>query len=648
MIRGADAVVAGGAGGSPTALGLGLAPGGGVEPTPITCMGANSGLRDFSSSGKSGVGVRDTYDHSCLGATGGTAAGVWRSSKLDCGSAKVLLDREVATETVHMSVRSKVFGASAAQSSEDDPKKLQSFIQVQSILKQLKSHKVRSAFVGGKILKADDPEVVLLSLDIIDELLTPRWVVTVEEREEQAKVAAKHFSLLYEESSQLFKLPHPYILLEDYPYLMWMKAIKKIQRSSYWLQYVHLEEDSKSTERIPKEEVKPAFFASDSDTSGDDGPALTRMRTKSSHKVVFGDRSTAPLGQSSPIRQKLKPSRKEAHHHANHSLETLEISNSSEDEADGHSSDTSFSSQRHRRGYYHKDVVTPQVFDGSGKQTLGNFLNGYERYFRSKYDGTQRECSQELARFLEGDVKKAFNALDGSQRKYRDLKPALLQWFRAQSVGRSHRYQAEFRQLTMKTGETYKLYCMRLEEVANRAFPGDKKECAKQLKKKIMRTTPSSFVRCLEKKEDLKVMLNLGKSITWGEIIQIAERQDRKHFKMQLLEDSEDELPARLDKMKCQVTGVDEELEPVSTKIFQNSQRGRVTSGGPRTCAHCGRLGHMEQNCWRKKGACIICGSAEHGIKNCPKYVPDYQVRCCFECSGPHWRRDCPKRNLNE
>ncbi|XP_071940794.1 uncharacterized protein [Coffea arabica] len=48
------------------------------------------------------------------------------------------------------------------------------------------------------------------------------------------------------------------------------------------------------------------------------------------------------------------------------------------------------------------------------------------------------------------------------------------------------------------------------------------------------------------------------------------------------------------------------------------SQGGRVTT--PQiTCGYCRRTGHTEDECWRKEGKCLKCGSSEHQIAGCPK-----------------------------
>ena len=37
------------------------------------------------------------------------------------------------------------------------------------------------------------------------------------------------------------------------------------------------------------------------------------------------------------------------------------------------------------------------------------------------------------------------------------------------------------------------------------------------------------------------------------------------------------------------------------------------------TCGYCGKANHTANECWRKDGKCLKCGSAEHQIANCPK-----------------------------
>lgn len=532
-------------------------------------------------------------------------------------------------------------------------------VKIQSLLQRLKNQEVRGHFVAGRILKSDDPETVLVSLDVMGELLFPAWSSSTTTREIESKAAVEHFQLLVNRSLSVFKLPHKTKTLDEHPYATWMRAITKIMTSKYWFSIPAPADHEVKPKLVYR---KPLYISSDD--SDEDARAreqsphhrhksVTYKRKKMSRRVAFeGESSSSGLQSEAYSPRKYFQSRRPK---TGHGLRTIEITDSSDDDTEEHSSDTSFSSLRKQKRYFPKDTVMPEKFDINGKQSLKKFFEAFERYFRSKYDGTQRECSQELARFIDGEVKEAYDALGGSQRKYRDLKPALLQWYKAQSVGRSHKYKAEFKQLTMREGETFKLYCMRLQGVAHRAYPNEEKECAKQLKKKIVKTTPSWFSRCLEKKEEMKVMLKVGKSITWGEIIEIAEQQDKRLKKKELTNDSDDDLHTRFDKLRCHVSetasaGAVAASGGPGTKMFRNSQMPRGRPSSPTTCEHCERRGHNMDDCWRKKGACTICGSLEHPIKECPKYSPDFRRsrrQSCFNCQGPHLARDCPERPLN-
>lgn len=109
-------------------------------------------------------------------------------------------------------------------------------VKVQSTLNQLQDQEVRAALVGGKIVKTDGPAMILVCLDVIRELLNPEWSPSEAILESAAAVSAFHWEFLYKEGDHVFKLPHPTILLEEYSYATWMKAIQKFQNSKYWLQ----------------------------------------------------------------------------------------------------------------------------------------------------------------------------------------------------------------------------------------------------------------------------------------------------------------------------------------------------------------------------------------------------------------------------
>ena len=81
--------------------------------------------------------------------------------------------------------------------------------------------------------------------------------------------------------------------------------------------------------------------------------------------------------------------------------------------------------------YFQREMVTSPKFDATGSQSLSKYLRSFERYFKAKYDGTQRECAQQLAGFLGGECKEAYDALGGSTKKYGKLKSGMLQWYKS-------------------------------------------------------------------------------------------------------------------------------------------------------------------------------------------------------------------------
>nr|XP_027124020.1 uncharacterized protein LOC113740684 [Coffea arabica] len=56
---------------------------------------------------------------------------------------------------------------------------------------------------------------------------------------------------------------------------------------------------------------------------------------------------------------------------------------------------------------------------------------------------------------------------------------------------------------------------------------------------------------------------------------------------------------------------------PVGRGQGESFQRGSGSaSRGP--CGYCGKPNHSEDNCWKKGGKCLHCGSADHQLATCP------------------------------
>lgn len=538
---------------------------------------------------------------------------------------------------------------------------LKLLFQVQSLLLKLKTVSARAAFVSGKVLGTEDPEMTLLSLDGIYELLFPKWSSVASERELLFTEATHNFECLCDRNVSIFKITSTVVELKQYSYATWMEAFEKLMNSKYWTR-ADMEDTAAATMigGIKREEVKHAASTGE-DFEEDRSERLERGRKRSKKirklripyesEEYSSDEDHYCRNKKKEKNYKIGKKRTKFFHKP---IETIEISDSSSEYSGDNSTDSDCITVHRRessRRYFPKDVVTPDPFDITDNESLKQYLDGFERYFNAKYDGTQRDRTRELARFITGDVKDAYEALGGSKCKYDEMKPALLQWYRTQRVGRTHQNRAELKRASMRTGDTLKLYCMKLQEIAKRAYPNDERECLKQLKRQLVSTVPAWFVRSIEKKEEMKSMLKLGKKITWREIMELAEKYDRKQKKATLCDGSDEELTRKFKDLRCGVRAAaivpverSSEGDGRQTKIYRNSQYSQRAE--PTMCNYCGRQGHLELNCWRKVGACTICGSAEHGYKECPRYSPIIGrfVPRCSMCSGAHLGQDCPRR----
>ena len=325
-----------------------------------------------------------------------------------------------------------------------------------------------------------------------------------------------------------------------------------------------------------------------------------------------------------------------------------------------------------------KEVVAPGKFNGVGGCSLRRFLQDFERYFSTKYRGTERQCALLLGDFLEGPVRRAYLALGGSNIKYHKLKPKLLNWYKTEKSSQRRSKEEEFEKACLEDEESLSIYALRLERLASNAFPTSQREQMRVLCKKYWETVPREFAKVLANSEHSLALME-GKHLKWHDMKKLAEVEDRHRRRMQI--ERRDGLGPKKEVWFGQPEQSffkPREFRPVSASASQlpkpRSFEGSAPVGrkpptdnthkpskteAPRSrsastnrlaiCNWCSRRGHQVDTCRLKLGLCVLCGSDKHRKEGCPRFDSGWNnfQPVCLVCKGDHFGRDCQNHPLN-
>lgn len=566
---------------------------------------------------------------------------------------------------------------------------LQATLLVQGLLHKLCNNKVRQDFIDGRLGVFIDEVKILQSLDIISSVLLPspsKSQVKVAQEDDDVVFLGK---LLSRDSSQVIvegrTLPY------RQTYAEWRDFIYRLVSHDYWAREGYqLSTHSVNVSNLGKDQLDLGMKSEVDDLVR---KGLTNKVAASGGKVV-GDLPGCSSTDDCSGKPYKPPSKSDSRRRESRVSRKKRISRStSESTSSSGESDSSVPNDRFGRGRRShrrvvgataeafqslraKEVVSPCVYSPESGVSFRRFLRDYERYFDAKFNGTSRDKSRHLCNFLAGSLRRAYDAVGGQYLKYRVLKAELLDVYNAERVSTEELKYEEFQRAKPHAGESLLVYCLRLEQIASRAFPGAAREQDRQLIRHFKQTVSRSFLSKLEGLQSTLALIGERK-ISWAQIKQLAESSDRcareSGSRGRLDRSSGPEAEVWYSRGSA-VEGFTEQgaaaatpanrsgADQTSTSYSRYSPANSAKNPEPYSsvqnkysrfnssrrfdrsslwCSWCGRKNHVIAKCWEKNGCCLGCGDPTHTSLSCPGKKDGTRLTCP-NCRGNHLGKDCP------
>ena len=580
----------------------------------------------------------------------------------------------------------------------------------------------RAAFLRGEICPSSHGEALLGSLDAIRNMMLPTLRTGTHGmlRDEYAIAAVKFFTGLVDKSGDKPRDVHGNLLAAPLTFKEWFSFIEQVSSSQYWRSAQHPEASVRpknpsnslggfgSVDPLPRSSSRRAdaevstFGAADCGLKDWVLPMDKRTPVKHCEALLHGDQvvkkspveraercARGPKSQthrtsddkssgsdSDSLRERLnrllvqeggRGTGRSRRRRTRRRMSTDSNSSITSD-SPSESSDTKYTRQRGndkllnalKKLNRQRDAVPPGIFTGRGDYSLKIFLRDYEDYFEEKFSGNDRQKGRQLGQFLSEGVRRAYDAFDGSNLKYQVVKKKLHDWYQVNRVSSRRQAETHFDKAEKQHEDSYTVYTLRLEGLAEKAFPESSRDRERQLCRKMWRTAPKSFVRAMEESQRSLALLSGNPHLTWIAIKRLAENEDRRGGMKQSSDEEQSRRFRFNDELPIAATWAPARPRDTNQKrfstTFYNRQRTSPSPSPPAerlgqrpVCCWCGRVGHVEDSCWEKSGSCLICGSIEHPKEECPRFnqvPPDFKATCSL-CGGPHLGKLCD-RALNQ
>lgn len=305
----------------------------------------------------------------------------------------------------------------------------------------------------------------------------------------------------------------------------------------------------------------------------------------------------------------------------------------------------------------------PVKFDGHSGQSLREYLEMFEDYCSQAFKGSSTFWVGELGRYLSGEMYQAYNTLKSVGDDYATIKKKLLKWRKDSKEAIENKTRNRFHRASMKRSEGLRMYAARLEQAFKLAYPGKPVNTSNTLRRKYFETVPDNVRTQLIASRSMGMAMN-KKDMTWSTVrtvvssleadTEITSNSDSDSDKVSAMWSQK---PSRKSEQRGRKTDKPfngktrtwhrsnkpnenrshtrpsnqraieypsqrpKSKQRTSTENKSQSKRNSSDSDSSvetRTCRFCRKKGHIKVNCWRYRGFCLVCGSAEHRIADCP------------------------------
>lgn len=274
-------------------------------------------------------------------------------------------------------------------------------------------------------------------------------------------------------------------------------------------------------------------------------------------------------------------------------------------------------------------VPKPDTFDSTTGQSFDIFLKSFEEYCTNTFRGSSSLWVSELGRFLKGEMLSAYNSLKVPGDSYKTVVGKLRKWRRDSRESYQTEARQRFAKSKMLPGEGFRLYAARLEKTYRLAYPRRDVETSRTLREKFLETIPKSFRKQLKTALSLCVTMKGGK-MPWAQFLALASRQDAEHEESdtdRVIKEDDSVWVNTYSPTVTSTSGPQRYYQKSSEKWPNPPTMKRSTTGThagnlenqDKTCHYCHKVGHIQQECRRRLGLCLVCGSPDHRISACPK-----------------------------